>query len=203
MKRYLVNGIGTDVGKTLASAILCQALKADYWKPVQSGSTGVRDSETIASLVTNKKTFIHPEQYLLSEASSPHYAAAREGINIILDDIKLPATNNNLIIEAAGGLMVPLNMHGQNMMDLANHFGAEVILVIRQYLGCINHALLSIEALKMRKIPIAGLIFSGTRQFDNFEIITKRSGLPVIVEIPETIEPDKEFVAQVAKNVIL
>lgn len=201
MKRYFISGIGTDAGKTLASAVLCQALEADYWKPVQSGSTDICDSETVASLLTSSKGQIHPECFLLREAASPHYAAEKEGINIRLENIIMPKTENNLIIEAAGGLMVPLNKQGQNMMDMAVHLQSEVILVIRQYLGCINHALLSIEALKIRNIPVAGLIFSGSRMFDNYEFIVSSSSLPVIAEIPEAKKIDKEFVARVAKNI--
>lgn len=120
-----VTGIGTDVGKTVASAILCEALEADYWKPVQAGFDDGTDAMLLKSLITNKKTIVHPETYKLKLASSPHIAARKEGIEIELDKIvedynkivnnDKPSTENsklkteNLIIEGAGGLMVPLN----------------------------------------------------------------------------------------------
>ncbi|HET6225481.1 MAG TPA: dethiobiotin synthase, partial [Bacteroidia bacterium] len=143
MKTIFVTGIGTDVGKTIVSAVLVEALKADYWKPVQTGSFFSRDTTEVKRIVSNTKSQFFPESYLLKQPMSPHAAAELEGLEIQIDQIKLPATNNHLIIEGAGGLMVPLNRK-YFMIDLIEKFNAEVILVVKNYLGSINHTLLSV-----------------------------------------------------------
>ena len=134
-----VTAIGTDCGKTIASAIITEALQADYWKPVQCGMDET-DSQTISKLVPNAK--IHPERYALKAPASPHLAAEMEGINIKLEDFKLPAVSNHLVMEGAGGTLVPLNYDGDFVIDLAHRFKAEVIVVANLYLGSINHTLL-------------------------------------------------------------
>jgi dethiobiotin synthetase len=143
---------------------MVESLKADYWKPVQTGKEEGTDSETIKKLISNTKTIIHPERYCLNEPASPHIAAEMEGIHIALHDLILPETGNTLIIEGAGGLMVPLNSK-ELMIDFIKQTGAEVVLVIRNYLGCINHTLLSLEALEQRKIPVKGLIINGESDY--------------------------------------
>jgi dethiobiotin synthetase len=159
-QQYIVAGIGTEIGKTFISSILVEALEADYWKPVQSGALDFTDSDTVKSLITNTKTVFHPEAYRLTEPMSPHAAAAIDGITIELPHFKLPSTDNHLIVELAGGLMVPLNNHQTNI-DLIKQLNLPVILVSRNYLGSINHTLLSVELLKLNNIPIKGLIFNG------------------------------------------
>ncbi len=162
MRKLFITGIGTDVGKTFVSAIFVEGLKADYWKPIQCGNLDNSDTAFVKSLVTNTDSVFHPEAYSLREPISPHASAALEGIEISIEKVKLPSTENTLIIEGAGGLMVPLNSVN-HVIDLISEFNAEVILVVKHYLGSINHTLLSIDALKYRNIPIAGIVFNGER----------------------------------------
>lgn len=160
MERIFITGIGTGVGKTIASAVITEALKADYWKPVQTGSNEDTDSETVRRLISNPASKIHPESFCLHLPASPHAAAEAENIAIKITDITVPQANNKLVIEGAGGLMVPLN-YKELMIDLVKKLDATVILVVRDYLGNINHTLLSVEALQRRNIPVAGVIYSG------------------------------------------
>jgi dethiobiotin synthetase len=160
MKKFFVTGIGTDVGKTIAAAVLVEALEADYWKPVQAGSLDHTDADTVKSLVSNQKTVFHPEAYRLQLPASPHAAAAAEGIIIDPARILIPDTANHLVIEGAGGIMVPLNPSFL-VLDLLVAWQMETVLVSRNYLGSINHTLLTVEALQRRQVPIAGIIFNG------------------------------------------
>src|SRR6187402_1044036 len=159
--KLFITGISTDVGKTIASAIIVEALEADYWKPIQAGDIDHSDSHKIKSFISNGKTEIHPNGYLLNTPASPHLAAAIDGITIDLKEIKEPKTLNHLVIEGAGGVFVPLN-DSDCVIDLI-HPDYKVIVVSRHYLGSINHTLLTIEALHNRKLDIAGLIFSGNK----------------------------------------
>ncbi len=159
-QQYIIAGIGTEIGKTFISSILTEYLQADYWKPVQSGALDFTDSDTVKSLISNNKTVFHPETYRLTEPMSPHAAAAIDGVAIELSKFELPQTDNHLIIELAGGLMVPLNEQETNL-DLIKQLNLPVILVSRNYLGSINHTLLSAEILKLNNIPVKGLIFNG------------------------------------------
>ena len=129
MSDYFVTRIGTDVGKTVCCAILVEALKADYWKPIQAGDLENTDSKKVKNLIANGVSKIHPEKYLLKSAMSPHAASQREGIEINLDDFEIPETGNSLIIEGAGGLMVPINSKGDLMIDLMVDLDPDVILV--------------------------------------------------------------------------
>jgi dethiobiotin synthetase len=156
-----ITGIGTGIGKTIVSAILVEKLKADYWKPVQSGDLDNSDTMKVRSLVTNNISVFHPESYRLTQPYSPHKSAELDGVTINLNDIHLPRTGNQLIIEGAGGLMVPLNNH-QLMIELIKKLNASAVLVSQNYLGSINHTLLSIEALVNRNIPIEAIVFNGT-----------------------------------------
>ena len=155
-----ITGIGTNVGKTVVSAILTEALQADYWKPIQSGTIEGKDSDTVKFLISNSKTVIHSETYLLKQPLSPHFAAKIDGIEIELDKIQLPGTSNNIIIEGAGGLLGPINST-QYVIDIAKQLNCEIVLVISSYLGCINHALLSIDYLKRNNFKIYALVFNG------------------------------------------
>lgn len=155
-----VTGIGTNVGKTIVSAILTEALEADYWKPIQSGTIEGKDSDTVRNLISNSKTVIHPETYLLKEPLSPHFAAKLENLEIDLNTINVPKTTNHLIIEGAGGLLVPIN-DKQYVIDIAKKINCEIVLVISSYLGCINHSLLSIDYLEKNGFKIHSLIFNG------------------------------------------
>ncbi|WP_416866345.1 MAG: dethiobiotin synthase [Imperialibacter sp.] len=201
LSRYFVTAIGTDSGKTLVSAIVCEALRADYWKPIQAGLP--RDTDTVKSLVSNEKTQFHPEAYLLNTPASPHAAAKADGVEISMTMIKLPQTNNCLIIEGAGGLLVPLNDY-DFVSDLIIEFKAEVILVANLYLGSINHTLLSAEYLKAHKVPVAGIIFNGPSNPESEQIITAKTGWPVLLHIHQEEKIDKEtvkkYAAQLNKN---
>lgn len=182
MKKIFVTGIGTDVGKTVVSGILVEALRADYWKPVQTGSYFSTDSDKIRKYITNTESRIHPETYVLRQYMSPHAAAELEDIRIDLDKIVLPQTDNTLIIEGAGGLMVPLN-EDKFIIDLITRLDAEVVVVIQNYLGSINHTLLTLDVLRFRNIPVMGVVFNGPPHQLSEEIILRHSGVRCIGRI--------------------
>lgn len=178
-KPLFVTGIGTDVGKTIVSAILVEKLKADYWKPVQAGDLENSDTMKVKSLVSNTKSVFHPEAYRLTQPFSPHKAAALDGIEIDPANIQLPQTTNRLIIEGAGGLMVPLNDKFL-IIDLIKQLDAEVVLVSKNYLGSINHTLLSIYLLNKYNISIKGIVFNGSEDEFTESFIQSYTGLPLI-----------------------
>ena len=180
--QLIVAGIGTEVGKTVASAVLVEALKADYWKPIQSGALDDSDTETVRRLVRNPVTRFHPEAYRLTQPLSPHAAAELDGVRIELSGIKAPQTDNALVIELAGGLMVPLNDHDLTI-DWVAQSGLPVVLVSRNYLGSINHTLLSVEACRSRRIPILGIIFNGPAVPATETFVLNYTGLPCIGRI--------------------
>ncbi|QOW09598.1 dethiobiotin synthase [Kaistella flava (ex Peng et al. 2021)] len=202
-KKLFVTGIGTGIGKTICSAILVEYLKADYWKPIQSGDLDQTDSMLVQSLVNNKIT-IHPERHRFKLAASPHKSAAQENISIHLEDFELPETENHLIVEGAGGLWVPLSDE-VFMLDLIKKLKLPVVLVAKDYLGCINHTLLSIESLRKNSIPIAYFIFNGTFDEDTFRVIKKYLDEDTqILHIPnlKTIEPNTiREIANKLKNI--
>jgi dethiobiotin synthetase len=177
---YFVTAIGTDSGKTLVSAILCEALGANYWKPVQAGYP--TDKDTVRELISNTTTNIFPEAFLLRTAASPHAAARMEGVDIKIENFAIPESSQDLVIEGAGGCLVPLNEH-DFVIDLAVRFNAVVILVANLYLGSINHTLLTVEALKARGIPVKGIVFNGPENRDSREIILRHSGLSALLHI--------------------
>jgi len=197
-KPLFVTGIGTGIGKTLISAILVEKLKADYWKPIQSGDLDNSDTQKVKSLVSNTQSIFHQESYRLTQPYSPHKSAALDGITIDPEEIKLPATNNRLVIEGAGGLMVPLN-DSFLMIDLIKKLDAEVILVSQNYLGSINHTLLSVVALKANNIPIKGIIFNGNGDDYTMDYILKYSNLSSLGHILQLDEVNKKTVATVAE----
>ena len=202
MKALVVAGIGTDVGKTLVSAVLCQALGADYWKPVQSGvEDGPSDAETVRGLVSNPAVHVHPSVYTLRRSLSPHAAAAIDGVTIELNKLSPPETRRPLVIELAGGVMVPLtNTH--TSLDLISALGCPVAVVSRHYLGSINHTLLTVLALQSRDIPIAGLIFTGGHELPQTEsVIEGLTKLPVLARIPHLDQVNSASVERVARGV--
>lgn len=179
--KLFITGIGTDVGKTIASAIVTQALEADYWKPVQAGDLDNSDSHKIQRYIANDKTVIHANCYKLNTPASPHLAANIDGITIDLNRITEPKTKNHLVIEGAGGLLVPLN-DKDCIVDLIQK-DYKVIVVSRHYLGSINHTLLTFEALKSRKIPVAGILFSGDENQSTESIILQKTSAKLIGRI--------------------
>lgn len=202
MKRYFVTGIGTGIGKTVVSAIVTEKLQADYWKPVQSGDLDTSDTSTVSKLLSNPKSRMLPEAFRLTQPVSPHAAAAHDGIEIKIRDIVLPETDNHLVIEGAGGLMVPLN-DKELMIDLIKHLQAEVILVSMNYLGSINHTLLSVEALRTRGITIAGIVFNGERTETTETVILNFTSLPCIGRINWAEKPDRDFIKSSANEIHL
>ena len=192
-KPLFVTGIGTGIGKTIVSAVLVEKLKADYWKPVQSGDLDKSDSLSIQNLVSNTVTKIHTESYRLTQPFSPHKSAAIDGITIDPDSINLPKTSNALIVEGAGGLMVPLN-NKFLIIDLIKKLGIEVVLVSQNYLGSINHTLLSIYALKNYGIPIRGIVFNGIKDIYSKDFILQNSGLELLGHIPDYNVVDKKAI---------
>lgn len=179
--KIFITGIGTDVGKTIASAIVVEALEADYWKPIQAGDIDNSDSHKIQRYISNDKTVIHNNSYKLNTPESPHYAAEVDGTKIELAKIIEPKTSNNFVIEGAGGILVPLN-DSDCIIDLIQK-DYKTIVVSRHYLGSINHTLLTIEALKTRNISVAGIIFSGDENKSTEEIIIKKTNCNYIGRI--------------------
>ncbi len=195
MHTLFITGIGTDIGKTLVSAIITEKLQTDYWKPVQAGGLDHTDTDEVKGLISNTKSKFHPESYRLNTPASPHYAAAVDSIIIDLNKIILPETENTLIIEGAGGIMVPLN-EKELVLDLIEKLGAEVILVSRNYLGSINHTLMSYEVLKSRNLKITGIIFNGESTPASEDYILNYTGLKCLGKIPMAKQIDKNFVMQ-------
>jgi dethiobiotin synthetase len=192
--RIFVTGIGTGVGKTMVSAILARALEADYWKPVQAGYENGTDSQWVADLLTGTSSVIHPEVYRLAMAASPHIAARAEGITIDIKKIcdQIPIINRTLLIEGAGGLLVPLNEH-EFVADLIKALNAKVILVSRNYLGSINHSLLTARVCREWQIPVIGWIFND-QYLDYEEEIVQWSNFPRIASIPWSENPNGIFI---------
>ena len=187
-KGYFVTGIGTDVGKTIAAAVLVEKLGADYWKPVQAGDLSNTDTMKVQRLVTNPSTKFHAERWVLERAMSPHAAAELEGVELNLADFELPETENTLIVEGAGGLMVPLNNKGDLLIDLIARLGLPAIVIARNYLGSINHSILTIEALKQRKITVAGVLFNGEAVPASEKAILDATGIVNLGRIDELRE---------------
>jgi len=179
----IIGGIHTGIGKTLCSAILCEHLGYDYWKPVQAGIENT-DSDFIKTHVTNPKCQVHAEAYILKTPASPHYAAELEDIEIKRDSIRLPNTSNSLVVETAGGLMSPLSYNYLNI-DMIEQLDLPVILVSNNYLGSINHTLLSVEALRKKNITILGIVFSGEEVLSTRSFILSYTRLPLLFSIPE------------------
>lgn len=194
--KIFVTGISTDVGKTIASAIITEALEADYWKPIQAGDLDTSDSHKIKSLLSNMKTVIHPNSYQLKKPASPHFAAEMDGITIDLKQIIAPTTKNHLVIEGAGGIFVPLN-DKDCVIDLIQK-DYKVIVVSRHYLGSINHTLLTIRALQNRKISIDGIIFSGEENKATEAIILSKTGLKFIGRIEQEPYFDQNVIREYA-----
>jgi len=196
-----ITGIGTDVGKTVVSAIFTEALEADYWKPLQAGNLEQTDTDVVKSLVCNAVSKFHPETYKFKMPASPHKAAKAEGIDINSDNFIIPKTSNFIIIEGAGGLMVPLNDNFL-MIDLIKQLNAEVILVSMNYLGSINHTLLSVEALKSRNISVKGIVFNGNRDEATEKFILDYTKLPCLLRIAMKERITKEIVKEYSEILI-
>ncbi|HLA60016.1 MAG TPA: dethiobiotin synthase [Puia sp.] len=203
MRPIFISGIGTGIGKTLVAAIITEALKADYWKPVQAGYEPGTDSRLVASLVSNSETVIHPETYLLKLAASPHIAAQRENRRIelkkIADDLNHMDGNRPLVIEGAGGLMVPLNEQ-EFVIDLVKMLDARLVLVSRNYLGSINHSLMTAAICRQYGLDVAGWVFND--QYMNYEHeIVRWSGYPALFSLPLMNTLSKQTILAAAESI--
>ena len=195
MQPLFITGTDTEIGKTVTSAALTEAWQADYWKPIQAGDLDNSDSMKIARWVSNNKTQIHPERYRLNHPMSPHAAAALDGIHIDLKDFSIPQTDNLLLIEGAGGLYVPIN-EDFCIIDLIKKLDVPVILTSKNYLGSINHTLLSINALKGRGIAIHGIVFNGESNPETERIILKMTGIKRLGTIKKMKEINKASIKE-------
>lgn len=202
LDKFFVSGIDTGVGKTLVSTVLTQALRADYWKPVQAGDLENSDSINVSKFITNDKTRIFEERYRLNTPCSPHLAARIDGVKISLSDFELPDTNNKLIVEGAGGLLVPIN-EKETILDLIKYLKLPVLIVSKNYLGSINHTLSSIEILKNHGVQILGIVFSGEENQETERIIEKLSDVNVVTRVPFISNITKATVADVASKLKL
>ncbi|MFM1931826.1 MAG: hypothetical protein RL226_1129 [Bacteroidota bacterium] len=196
---YFVTGIDTNAGKTVVSAALCHVLGADYWKPVQSGDLDNTDSMKVKALAP-EDTHLFPERYQLTRPMSPHASAALDGIKIELSQLQLPSNARPLIVEGAGGIMVPLN-EDQTILDLLLVWNIPTIVVTRNYLGSINHTLLSLEVLQQRGVPVAGIIVNGEGNRTSEAAIERMSGIPVLCRIPTLETLDRWTLATVATEI--
>ncbi len=197
-KKFIVTGIGTDIGKTVVSAIITQALDASYWKPIQAGDLDNSDSLKVQNWTTDSVTIL-PEVFQLSQPMSPHAAAEIDGVEIAKEAFQLPLVEGNLVVEGAGGLMVPLNNKGLLLIELFKEWNLPVIVVSRHYVGSINHTLLTIEALKNRKIDIQGIIFVGDKNEVTESFILNYTDLKMIARIPLTHEVNTVFIQNQAR----
>jgi dethiobiotin synthetase len=195
MQQIFVTGISTEVGKTIASAIITEALEADYWKPIQAGDLDRSDSHKVASLISNTTTKIHKSSYELNTPMSPHAAADIDGVHIDLQKIVPPETENHIVIEGAGGLLVPLN-NDDTILDIIMP-NYKVVVVSRHYLGSINHTLLTVNWLKQKGYQVS-LLFSGNESPTTENIILHKTGVSLIGRIKEEAIFDKKVIQKYA-----
>lgn len=194
MKGIIVAGIGTEVGKTVVSAILTTSLQGEYWKPIQCGDEKDLDTAVMQELVDADRHPIHPSAYTLKAPLSPHHAARLENTSICLKNIVPPQTGRPLIIEGVGGIFVPLTAKILSF-DLFKSWNMPWILVSKHYLGSINHTLLTLEALKRNNISISGIVFNGNPNHDSESAIQQFGQVPFLGRLlpesninPQTIQ---------------
>ncbi|MGH1386514.1 dethiobiotin synthase [Kordia sp.] len=196
-KKIFITGISTEVGKTVASAIIVEALQADYWKPIQAGDLDNSDSHKIERYISNTKTKIHPNSYALNTPMSPHASAEIDNITIDLAKIKEPMTDNHLVIEGAGGILVPLNDENTILDVIKPEY--HVVVVSRHYLGSINHTLLTVNLLKEKGFNVS-IIFSGKEHVTTETIIKKMTNVPVLGRIDEEPYFDQNVIREYAET---
>ena len=188
MERYAIAGIGTSVGKTLVSALLVERLGATYWKPVQAGGLAHTDTMQVKRLVTSSRSRFLPEAYCLHAAMAPHAAANHEGVTIRREQLKLPEVAGPLVVEPAGGVLVPVAPALLNI-DLLEDWCLPVVVVSSYYLGSINHTLLTVEALRTRGIQMAGIVFNGKPNDHSRGVILEQTGLDCLLDLPQLSQP--------------
>jgi len=194
---YFITGISTEVGKTVVAAIVTEAIGADYWKPIQAGELDTSDTHKVKAWVSNSKTVFHPSAFELNTPMSPHAAADIDGVVISNKKIKRPKTKNNLVVEGAGGLLVPIN-DSETIVDLIKTTD-RVIVVSKHYLGSINHTLLTIQNLKSKKLKVFGIIFNGAENKSTEDIIAKMSGVPILGRIDQEPFIDTNVIKEYAE----
>ncbi len=196
----VVAGIGTEVGKTVTSAILCEVMSARYWKPIASGlDDGPAESVSVSRLIQGGAQRVFRERYLFRKSLSPHIAAALEGVEVSLDEFSLPVCDVPLVVELAGGVMVPLNDRVTNI-DLVKRLGLPVIVVSRHYLGSINHTLLTLFTLRAHNIPVLGVVFNGEELPDTERIIATVGEVSVIGRVPSFEEVSPRSISSFAST---
>jgi dethiobiotin synthase len=198
--RFFITGTDTGVGKTVTSALLCAALDALYWKPIQTGTREGTDTNVVMRLAQLPRSRNLPETYRFAPPVSPHLAARRVGVRIDLQKIRLPRIDpgQNLIVEGAGGVLVPINRE-QLMVDVMKQLGLPVLLVSRTALGTINHTLLSLAALRAAKLDVRGVILVGAKNQENRNAIELYGGVPVLGWIPPLKKLDRAALLRVFK----
>lgn len=192
---YIVSGIHTGIGKTICSSILCEALDYDYWKPVQAGELDNTDSHIVRKLTSNSVVF--DERFKLSTPASPHFAAAKEKLEIRLNDFTIPNSIKGIIVETAGGLLSPLSDTVSNI-DLMKHLALPNILVVDTYLGSINHSMLSLLALETYSITTVGIIFCGEEVISTRNYITANTSIPILCNIPKFTDVSGDIIYEYA-----
>jgi len=197
MTTYFITGISTDVGKTVIAAIVTEALQADYWKPIQAGDLDNSDTHKIKKYVSNDISQYHDNAFALKTPMSPHAAAEIDNVKVSVAKIKRPKTKKDLVIEGAGGILVPIN-ETETIADLIRPTD-KIIVVSRHYLGSINHSLLTINYLKEQGFKHIGIIFSGDEHPTTEAAITKMTGVTVIGRIDEEPYIDKWVVSEYAE----
>ncbi len=197
MKGIVVAGTGTGIGKTFISSILVEMWEADYWKPVQAGNLDFTDTDFVKANITNHHSYFHPEAYRLTKPMSPHAAAKIDRVQILPGNLSLPVSGNLIVVEPPGGLMVPLNDKELNI-DIIKKWDLPVILVSRNYLGSINHTLLSLHLLKDRGIQLYGIIFNGEANQFTEDFILQYSGVKCLAKIGHEENIDKTVVKKYA-----
>jgi len=202
MTNYFITGTDTDVGKSVVASWCMLHLDANYWKPTQSGLEPTTDTKVIQQITQYPQTRFFEETYSLTQPLSPHEAAKRDGVEIDMDAFQLPETDRPLIIEGAGGLMVPLNKT-HYVIDLIKQLDIPAILVARSGLGTINHTVLSLEAMRARNINIKGVIMSGPKMPHNREAIEEYGKVPIIAEIDQLEDVTKDALLNIKPEIEL
>ena len=197
--KIAILGIHTGIGKTVAAAVLAEALGADYWNPVQAGIDET-DTAVLKRLLTNGNERVHDEAFILSQPLSPHAAAAIDGVDIDYTKFEWPQTDKNLLIETAGGILSPMSAN-TTMADFVAHYELPAILVVQNYLGSINHTLLSIEVLKSRRIHLLGIVINGAANVASEKFIIQYANTPIIARIPQFDRLDNDSIKKCSPEI--
>ena len=198
-KSIAILGIHTGIGKTIAAAVIAEAIGADYWKPVQAG-TEEQDTVLVRELISNGPTRVHKEAVVLSQPMSPHTAAEIDGVVVDYTKFTWPASDKTLLVETAGGILSPMS-GSTTMADFVSHYKLPAILIAQNYLGSINHTLLSIEVLKSRGINMLGIVMNGVTNSSSETFIEQYSGMPIIARISHFGRLDNAAIAACASEI--